>query len=91
MGTGTTFCLFEEFWSQWNKQLKKIFLSLHFSYTDCGEDRKRVCHSHSWQGRASRAAVTAVAVSMVHCSIHLLTDGVGQGIEGRTSNGSSSV
>lgn len=46
---------------------------------------------HSWQGRASWAAVTAVAVSMVHCSVHLLTDGVGQGVEGGTSNGSSSV
>lgn len=46
---------------------------------------------HSWQGRASWAAVTAVAVSMVHCSVHLLTDGVGQRVEGGTSNGSSSV
>lgn len=46
---------------------------------------------HSWQRRASRAAVTAVAVSMVHRSIHLLADGVGQGVEGGTSNRSSSV
>lgn len=92
MGTETIFCLnlFRVLLSQRSKQLN-IFSSLLFSYTDCGGDRKRVRHSHSWQGRASRAAVTAVAVSMVHRSIHLLTDGVGQGVEGGTSNGSSSV
>lgn len=46
---------------------------------------------HSWQGRASWTAVTAVAVSMVHRSVHLLSDGIRQGVEGGTSNGSSSV
>lgn len=92
VGTEIIFCpnLFRVLLPQWSKQLK-LFPSLFFSYTDCGGGRKRACHSHSWQGRASRAAVTAVAVSMVHRSIHLLADGVGQGVEGGTSNGSSSV
>uniref|UniRef100_A0A0E9PYS2 Uncharacterized protein n=1 Tax=Anguilla anguilla TaxID=7936 RepID=A0A0E9PYS2_ANGAN len=46
---------------------------------------------HSWQRRASGAAVTAVAVSMVHCSIHVPSKYAGQGVESGTSHGSSSV
>lgn len=80
-----------------HQRMRGSFLSLQICsqaflfFSVCSAGGKCERHSHSWQGRASWAAVTPVAVSMVHRSIHLLTDGVGQGVECGTSNGSSSV
>lgn len=46
---------------------------------------------HSWQRRASRAAVTTVAVPVVHGPIHFLSDDAGKRVKSGASDGSGSV